>query len=141
MQVNGGTVMTAKKTQKSDFIPISEIFETNGFKRNYPLIMQENNGVNSEIGKIITQELISKAITGTNLFKQNIKNGGRPKKILPSKEELEGFKNEHMDNEELEHGIRKEHGWKGYAIKKLKLLEKYGSISYQTINRIMEGKR
>ncbi len=131
--------MMAKKTQQSDFIPISEIFEIKGFERNYHLMMQENNGANSEIGKMITQELISKAIRGTKLTKQNIKNGERPKKLLPSKEELEALKKEYMDNEELKHGKRKQHGWIGYA--KKKLLTKYGSVAYQTIKDIMEGKR
>ena len=77
-------------TKETESIPISEIFLDDGFKRNYELLMREEN--NNEMIDLITGELISRANQGTVKEKEHKKTsekGGRSNAIEQRKK-LEG---------------------------------------------------
>ena len=118
--------MTKEKTSKLDFIPISTLFDTKGFKRNFKLLMQENNSSKSVIGEIIYAELLSKANIGTKVTKENKKNAKRDRKEKPTAAQLCYFK----ENWVIEHGH--EYGW-------MKAAKKEYKISYPTINKILKN--
>lgn len=119
--------MSEKKTQKLDFIPISTLFNSKGFDRNFKLMMTENKGsTNTLIKDAVTEELIAKAITGVNVTKNNPENAKCDRKKKPAAKTLYEYKEKWVKDNAYERG------WKKSA------KNQFG-ISYPTINKILKN--
>lgn len=121
--------MSKKKIPVQEAMPLSSLFDTEGFQRNYEFLMREQN--NSTLQHAITSELVSNATANVKRSQVNTISAQGDRKKKPTKDVLLKFKAKWESDYYLNHGVETARGWKKAAIYEF-------GLSAKTLNIILD---